>query len=42
MIPVRFKIVWTIKKMKSLLSIEDKAKHLSCVIYEFKFYLEFK
>ena len=31
---VRFSIVWTTRKLKSLFRIKDKINHLSCVIYE--------
>ena len=30
---VKFNIIWPMRKIKSLFKIEDKVKHLSCVVY---------
>ena len=30
---VKFSIIWSTRKIKSLFKIEDKVKHLSCVVY---------
>ena len=31
---VKFNIIWSTRKIKSLFKIKDNVKHLSCVVYQ--------